>query len=231
MNILEIENLSKSYGQKQALKDVTLSIPLGKIVGLLGPNGSGKTTMIKILTGLISDYTGSALIGGLAPGPETCAAVSYLPDRTVLPAWLSVSDSIKMFKDFYQDFDMARAEDMLDVMGIDKSKRIKTLSKGMVEKLQLALAMSRKAKLYVLDEPIAAVDPAAREFIINTIIKNFGDGSSILLSTHLISDIETVLDYAIFLKEGKIILSEEAENVRARTDKSIDQLFREVFKC
>jgi ABC-2 type transport system ATP-binding protein len=231
MNIAEMQNLSKSYGSKQALKSVTLSIPSGKIIGLLGPNGSGKTTMIKILTGLISDYTGDLTIEGNKPGYETSAVVSYLPDRSVLPTWLTVKDAIKMYQDFYTDFDRPRAEKMLDTMGIDKTKRIKTLSKGMNEKLQLTLAMSRRAKLYVLDEPIAAVDPAARDFIIKTILTNFSSESSVLLSTHLISDIESIIDHAIFLKEGEILLSEEAESVRSRTGQSIDLLFREVFKC
>lgn len=231
MNTVEMQNLSKFYGDKQALRDVTLSVPPGKIVGLLGPNGSGKTTMIKILTGLISDYKGSINIEGLTPGPESNAQVSYLPDRAVLPTWLSVKDSIKYFQDFYMDFDTERAEKMLDSMGIDKKKRLKVLSKGMKEKLQLALVMSRRARLYVLDEPIAAVDPAARDYIIRTIIQNFGEESSVLLSTHLISDIEPILDYVIFLKEGEVVLFEEAESIRQRTGQSIDQLFREVFKC
>jgi len=231
MNIVDIQNLSKSYGANQALKNVTLSIPSGKIIGLLGPNGSGKTTMIKILTGLLSDYSGSALINGTPPGPDTSVLVSYLPDRPVMPTWLMVKDAMKMYQDFYSDFDMIRAEKMLDAMGIDKNKKIKSLSKGMNEKLQLALVMSRRAKLYILDEPIAAVDPAARDFIISTILTNFDSESSILLSTHLISDIETIIDHAVFLKEGEIILSEEAESVRSRSGQSIDQMFREVFKC
>jgi len=231
MNIVEIQNLSKSYGANHALKGVDLSIPTGKIVGLLGPNGSGKTTMIKILTGLLLDYSGEVLIESKKPGPETSVLVSYLPDRPVLPVWLRVKDAMKMYKDFYADFDMDRAVKMLGSMGIDVNKKIKALSKGMNEKLQLTLTMSRRAKLYILDEPIAAVDPAAREFIIDTILKNFDSESAILLSTHLISDIESIIDYAIFLKEGEIILSEEAEAIRVREEKSIDHLFREVFKC
>ena len=231
MNIVEMQDISKFYGSNQALKNVTLSIPSGKIVGLLGPNGSGKTTLIKILTGLLTDYTGNALINEKPPGPVTSVVVSYLPDRPVMPSWLTVKDAMKMYQDFYNDFDMIRAEKMLESMGIDKNKKIKTLSKGMNEKLQLSLVMSRRAKLYILDEPIAAVDPAARDFIISTILTNFDDTSSILLSTHLISDIEAIIDHAIFLKEGEIILSEEAESVRTRTGQSIDQLFREVFKC
>jgi ABC-2 type transport system ATP-binding protein len=229
--MLELKNVTKSYGSKTALKNVNISAPAGKIIGLLGPNGSGKTTMIKILTGLITDYKGKAVIAGNEPGPETCAYVSYLPDRVSMPGWLSVRDALKLYRNFYKDFDMPRAEGMLGSMGIDVNKRIKTLSKGMIEKLQLALVMSRRAKLYILDEPIAAVDPAAREFILRTIIGNFGGDSSVLLSTHLISDVESILDRAIFIKEGEVILSEEAETVRAREGKSIDQLFREVFKC
>jgi ABC-2 type transport system ATP-binding protein len=187
--------------------------------------------MIKILTGLITDYKGEARIDGLPPGPGTCAYVSYLPDRVVMPGWLTVRDAKKLYANFYKDFDAPRAEKMLETMGVDERKRIKTLSKGMVEKLQLALAMSRRAKLYVLDEPIAAVDPAAREFILRTIIGNFGRDSSVLLSTHLISDVESILDHTIFIKEGEVVLSEEAEAVREREGKSIDLLFREVFKC
>ena len=229
--MLELNGLSKSYGSKPALSNVTFNVKPGKIVGLLGPNGSGKTTMIKILTGLITDYTGTVTIEGLAPGPKTCAYVSYLPDRTALPNWLTVRDAIKMYGDFYSDFEVERAKTMCESMGIEAKKKIKTLSKGMNEKLQLSLVMSRRAKLYVLDEPIAAVDPAAREFILKTIISNFGGESSILLSTHLINDVESILDYVLFLREGEIVLSDEAENIREREGKSIDQLFREVFKC
>jgi ABC-2 type transport system ATP-binding protein len=229
--MLELKNVTKSYGAKTALKNVSISAPAGKIIGLLGPNGSGKTTMIKILTGLINDYKGEALIDGNAPGVKTCAYVSYLPDRVVMPGWLTVKDAVKLYWNFYKDFDMPRAEGMLGSMLIDLNKRIKTLSKGMIEKLQLALVMSRRAKLYVLDEPIAAVDPAAREFILRTIIGNFGGDSSVLLSTHLISDVESILDHAVFIKDGEVILSEEAETIREREGKSIDQLFREVFKC
>lgn len=229
--MLELHSVSKQYGGKQALKNVSLCAPAGKIVGLLGPNGSGKTTMIKIITGLITDYTGGVTINGMPPGPLTCSQISYLPDRAVLPGWLTVNEAVRLYKDFYADFDTVRAGEMLSGMGIDTRKRIKTLSKGMTEKLQLALVMSRRAKLYVLDEPIAAVDPAAREFILRTIIGNFGDESAILLSTHLISDIESVLDQVIFLREGEVALSEEADGVRARTGQSVDQVFREAFRC
>lgn len=229
--MLELQNVSKTYGTKQALKNVSFSVPAGKIVGLLGPNGSGKTTMIKILTGLITDYTGRATIDGRSPGPETCAYVSYLPDRTALPTWLTVQEAARLFKDFYHDFDESRAFEMLGSMGIEPKKKIKALSKGMVEKLQLALVMSRRARLYVLDEPIAAVDPAAREYILRTILSNFGEDSAILLSTHLISDVESILDYTVFIKEGEITLAEDAESIRARTGQSIDQLFREAFRC
>lgn len=229
--MLELQNVTKTYGSKTALRNVSLSAQAGKIIGLLGPNGSGKTTLIKILTGLITDYTGCVRIDGLPPGPEACAKVSYLPDRSVLPGWLSVRDAVGLYRDFYADFEVPRAKEMLGVMGIEEKQKVRALSKGMAEKLHLALVMSRRARLYVLDEPIAAVDPAAREFILRTIINNFGDDSAILLSTHLISDIESMLDYAVFLKEGEITLSEEAENLRARTGQSIDQLFREAFKC
>lgn len=231
MSILEVNGLSKSYGKTRALDGVSLTAEAGQIIGILGPNGSGKTTMIKILTGLISDYAGEVHIDGIKPGPESSAVVSYLPDRIFLPTWMKVRDTIKLFKDFYKDFDEARGLSMLGEMGVDLSKKIKALSKGTAEKLQLALIMSRRARLYVLDEPIAAVDPAARDFIIRTILTNFNENSAILLSTHLIGDIETILDHAVFLKEGAVTLSETADSLRERTGQSIDQLFREVFKC
>lgn len=229
--MLTLRDVSKSYGSKQALQSISLTAESGRIVGLLGPNGSGKTTMIKILTGLITDYTGHVTIDGRVPGPETCAYVSYLPDRTVMPGWLTVHEATRLYNDFYKDFDAERANGMLDSMGIDRKKKIRSLSKGMTEKLQLVLVMSRRARLYVLDEPIAAVDPAAREYILRTILTHFGDDSTILLSTHLIGDVESILDDAVFLKDGTITLAEDADSVRTRTGQSIDQLFREVFKC
>ena len=231
MNILELEGITKQFGSQTALADLSLTIPEGKIVGLLGPNGSGKTTMIKIITGLISSHSGTAQICGHPVGPASSNLVSYLPDRLHLPSWLKVSEAVKFFADFYQDFDTVRANAMLERMQIPQDKSIKALSKGMCEKLQLVLVMSRQTKFYILDEPIAAVDPAARDFILQTILQNFAEGSSILISTHLISDIEAVLDDAIFLKEGQIVLHDNVEQIRTQNQKSLDQLFREVFKC
>jgi ABC-2 type transport system ATP-binding protein len=229
--LLTVNNLTKSYGRQRALSNIGINVQAGGIVGLLGPNGSGKTTLIKIIMGLITDYAGTVSINGNPPGVEACSRVSYLPDRIVMPSWLTVREAVGMYKDFYADFDRERAEAMLSDMGISQKKKIKALSKGMTEKLQLSLTMSRRAKLYVLDEPIAAVDPAARDFIIRTIIGNYAEDSLVLVSTHLIGDIEPILDRVLFLREGEIILDEGTEEIRQREGKSIDQLFREVFKC
>ena len=229
-NILQISNLSKFFGKTHALKDINLDIPRGKIVGLLGPNGSGKTTLIKTVMGLASDYKGDVRILGEAPGPRANAYISYLPDRSHIPAWFTVNRAIAFFADFYQDFEKAKAQEMLDGMGIPLYKKLKVLSRGMQEKVQLSLAMSRNADLYVLDEPIGAVDPASRDLIINTILKNFPEGSSILLSTHIIADIEPILDVAIFLKDGEIVMRGEADKIREDHCISLDGLFREVFR-
>lgn len=228
---LQVHGLSKSYGAQRALDNVTFDIFPGRIVGLLGPNGSGKTTMIKILNGLISDYEGRAVICGDTPGVDTKRRVSYLPDRECLPDWLRVRDVLKMYADFFPDFDTAHAHEMLTALQVDENKRVKALSKGMKEKLQLSLTLARRARLYIFDEPIAGVDPASRELIMQTILKNFTEGSSILLSTHLISDVEPVFDEIIFLKEGQVVLAGNAEDIRVREGKSIDRLFREVFRC
>lgn len=231
MEILKLENVGKSYGQLRALNGVSLGIESGRIVGLLGPNGSGKTTLIKIITGLISDYTGSVLVGGMPVGKGSKAIVSYLPDREHLPDWMRVNTALDMFNDFYIDFDRVKAMEMLIQMDIPQKSRIKALSKGMREKLNLALVIARRAQLYVLDEPIAGVDPAAREYILNTIIGNYAEGGAILLSTHLISDIEAVLDDCVMLRAGSVVMAGEVEAIREKEGKSLDQLFREVFKC
>lgn len=229
--VLEITGLNKHYGAQQALRDVSLVLSPGRIAGLLGPNGSGKTTMIKIINGLLGDYSGTVQIGGHEPGVESKKIVSYLPDRMSLPEWLRVEQVVKLFSDFYEDFDREKANDILNALSIPEKKKISALSKGMKEKLQLALAMSRKAQLYVLDEPIAGVDPASRDVILDTILNNYAENGSILLSTHIISEVETIFDDIIFLKEGEVYLRGNAEDLRIQHGKSIDQLFREVYRC
>jgi ABC-2 type transport system ATP-binding protein len=228
--ILQISNLNKFYGKTQALNGVSFDIPKGKIVGVLGPNGSGKTTLIKTVMGLLSDYDGDVSIAGEKPGHLANASISYLPDKSHIPAWFTVNRALNFFADFYADFDKDRAESMLRSMSIPLDKKIKALSRGMQEKVSLSLVMSRRAELYVLDEPIGAVDPASREFIISTILQNFHEEGAILLSTHIISDIEQILDVAIFLKEGEIVLNDEVENIREDNGDSLDGLFREVFR-
>lgn len=230
-NILECSHLSKLYNGVPALMNLSLSLPKGKIVGLLGPNGSGKTTFIKLAAGLLTPTKGSISIDGCTPGTKTKSYVSYLPERTYLSSWMKVSDIINMFEDFYSDFDTARAYDMLKRLGITADKKLKTLSKGTKEKVQLVLVMSRRAKLYLLDEPIGGVDPATRDYILNTIITNYSQDSTVIISTHLITDIEKVLDEFVFIDKGKIVMSGEVDTVRAEKGMSIDELFREVFKC
>ena len=230
-NILECSNLTKFYTGVPALKSLNLSIPKGKIVGLLGPNGSGKTTFIKIAAGLLTPTSGTLTIDGNAPGVETKSYVSYLPERTYLSSWMKVSDLIQMFADFYPDFDVSKANDMLGRLGVATDLKLKTLSKGTKEKVQLVLVMARRARLYLLDEPIGGVDPATREYILNTIISNYNENSTIIISTHLITDIEKVLDEFVFINKGQMIMSGSVDSVREEKGKSIDELFREVFKC
>ena len=229
--LLEVKNVTKRYGQQVALQDVSFDVAPGRIVGLLGPNGSGKTTLIKIINSLLADYEGEVRIGGYAPGIETKKLVSYLPDKMALPKWLAVAEALALYASFFADFDAVRAQDLLHALKVPPNKRIGELSKGMQEKLMLALTMARRAKLYVLDEPIAGVDPAARDLLISTILDNFAAGSSLLISTHIISDVETVFDDVIFLKEGAVDLQGEAETLRSQHGKSIDRLFREVYRC
>ncbi|MBR4168248.1 MAG: ABC transporter ATP-binding protein [Lachnospiraceae bacterium] len=231
--ILSLDHLTKVYkgSDKPALDDITLTIGKGRIVGLLGPNGSGKTTLIKLINGLLTPTAGEIRVGGFAIGPESKAIVSYLPDRFCLPGDTSVKELIGFYRDFYSDFDTERAYGMLESLQIDPLSRIKTFSKGMKEKIQLILVMSRRAQLYVLDEPIAGVDPAARDYIIRTIIGNYQPDASVLLSTHLITDVENILDDVIFIKEGKVILSSPVEELRIAQGKSLDAYFREVFSC
>lgn len=228
--ILRCENLSKSYGVKRALDQVSLTIESGRIIGLLGPNGAGKTTLIKLINGLLTPTAGSLLIEGEQPGPKTKPKVSYLPDVNYLNNWMTVDDIVKMFTDFYEDFRPELAYEMITRLGIDKKDRLKSLSKGNKEKVCLILVMSRNAKLYVLDEPIAGVDPATRDYIISTIINNYNPEASVLISTHLIADIESVLDEVIFIKEGKLVLQDTVDHIREEHGKSVDDLFREVFR-
>ncbi len=230
-NILECKNLTKNFGTTTALKDVNLTIGRGRIVGLLGPNASGKTTFIKLCNDLLTPTKGEILIGGKRPGIETKKLVSYLPERTYLNDWMRVSDIIAFFKDFYDDFKPEKAYDMLNKLDINPKDRLKTMSKGTKEKVQLILVMSREAELYLLDEPIGGVDPAARDYILDTILSNYNEEATVIISTHLISDIEKILDDIIFIKEGQVVLEKTVDEIREETGKSVDALFREVFKC
>lgn len=229
--ILECKGLTKRYGNKTALDQISFSLMPGKIIGLLGPNGSGKTTLIKLLNGLLVPTEGHIFIDGLIPGTETKKFVSYLPERTYLNSWMKVCDIIDFFQDFYNDFDKARAYDMLNRLNINPSQRLRAMSKGTKEKVQLILVMSRRARLYCLDEPIAGVDPAARDYILSTIIQNYDENATIIISTHLISDVENILDDVVFIQEGHIRMVDSVENIRFNQGKSVDALFREVFKC
>ena len=229
--LVRCTNLSRSFGEVRALDNVNLSLPSGRIVGLLGPNGSGKTTLIKILNGLLQPSAGEVRLAGNVPGVETKKIVSYLPDRGYFPDWMRVGDMIDLFADFYADFDRAKAGEMCRVLGLDQKLAIKTLSKGTREKMQLMLVMSRAAKLYLLDEPIAGVDPAAREFIMRTILTNYSEDGTVLISTHLILDVEQVLDEAVFLRQGQVVLHESVDSIRERTGGSVDQLFRDMFRA
>lgn len=229
--ILECRGLSKSYGSQPALENVSFAIEPGKIVGLLGPNGSGKTTLIKMANGLLTWNQGKLLIDGKAPGVETKSLVSYLPERTYLPDWMKAKELLNYFGEFYGDFDRKRAEEMLGHLGIDENMRIRQMSKGTREKVQLILVMSRQAKLYLLDEPIGGVDPATRDYILNTIIGNYNPEASVVISTHLIQDVERVLDEVIFLCYGQIMLHKTVDQIREEKGMSVDELFREVFRC
>ncbi|MCM1273163.1 MAG: ABC transporter ATP-binding protein [Clostridium sp.] len=231
-DLVQISGVSKHYGTKKVIFDnLNLSLESGKIIGLLGPNGSGKTTLIKLLSGLLSPAAGSILIDGKPVGPESKAIVSYLPERTYFNESLKVKNLVNMFKDFYADFDDARAYEMMGLLNIDSDMTLKKLSKGNKEKVQLIMVMSRRAKLYLLDEPIAGVDPAARDYILQTILTNYDPSATILLSTHLIYDIEKILDEIIFIKNGEIVCHKAADELREERGMSIDEIFREVFRC
>ena len=228
---IEINHVTKQFGSLTALDSVALKLEKGQIVGLLGPNGSGKTTLIKILNGLLQPTAGNVTINGMEPGVGTKRVVAYLPDRNALPDYMTASQLMDIYQDFFEDFDRQKAEAMVDDLGIDRKQAMKKMSKGTKEKLQLCLVMARKAEVYLLDEPIAGVDPAARDYIIRTIISNYNPEGLVLISTHLIADIESVLDEVIFLKEGEIVLHENADDLRMRVNKSVDEYFREVFAC
>ena len=230
-NILECHNVTKRYGEKTALDYLSLSVESGRITGLLGPNGSGKTTLIKIISGILCADEGEVLVGGNKIGIESKKIVSYLPERPYFSPGMKVSETIKFFSDFYEDFSEDAAVDMLNTLNISPDAKIRTLSKGNREKVQLILVMSRKARLYLLDEPMGGVDPAARDFILKTILANYNEEAGVIISTHLISDVEKVLDDVIFLKNGKMVLHKSVDVLRSEKGKSIDALFREVFAC
>lgn len=229
--ILECKGLAKTYKGFPALNCINLAVKPGRIVGLLGPNGSGKTTLIKLANGLLTPTVGEILIDGKPIGIETKRIVSYLPDHNFLTPWMSVREMLNYFEDFYPDFRRERALEMLQNLGINSSLKIKTLSKGTQEKVALILVMSRDAKLYLLDEPIAGVDPATRDYILRTILTNYNEDATIIISTHLISDVEQVLSDVIFINQGNIVLEDSVDNIRYREGKSVDALFREVFRC
>lgn len=231
MALIDINDVSKIYGNEIALNHVDLKIEPGKIIGLLGPNGSGKTTLIKLINGLIPLTSGEIKVDNRPVGIESKKIISYLPERTYLDPNMSVIECMNFFKDFYEDFDLDRAYELVSKLDINLNKKLSTLSKGTKEKVQLILVMSRRAKVYILDEPIAGVDPAARDYILDIIMNNFNEGSTLIICTHLISDIEKILDEVVFLKKGRVMLQDTADSVRARYSGSIDQAFREVFRC
>ena len=231
MPILECKQLSKSYGKAPALENVSFAIEPGRIVGLLGPNGSGKTTLIKLANGLLTPDSGEILIDGAAPGRETHAVVSYLPERTAIPIWMSAGQLMDFYQDFYRDFRRQTAEEMLRHLDIRPTQRIRQMSKGTREKVQLIMVMSRSAKLYLLDEPIGGADPATRDYILTTIISNYNPEASVILSTHLIADVEKVLDEVVFIDKGHLVLQSSVDQIREEKGMSVDALFREVFKC
>ena len=228
---LECRGLTKRFGAKPALDSVNLSIAPGRVVGLLGPNGSGKTTLIKLINGLLTPTAGEVTVCGFQPGKESKALVSYLPDRPCLPEWMSAKQLMDYYADFFSDFDRQKASDMLARLGLQQEQKVSQMSKGMKEKVQLILVMSRKAKLYLLDEPIGGVDPATRDYILDTIIRNYSEDASVVISTHLIADVENVLDDVIFLREGQVTMQASVDDIREQYGKSVDALFREVFRC
>ena len=231
MKLVEIKNLSKTYGDKEVLNDIDLSITNGKIIGLLGKNGAGKTTLIKLINDLLTPTKGEILVKGKKIGVETKKVISYLPERTYLNKQMKVSEVIDYFKDFYENFDSEKAKRLLKDLDLDINQKLSKMSKGMQEKVQLVLVMSRNADLYILDEPLGGVDPATRDYILDTILSNFSDNASVIISTHLISDIERILDEVIFIDKGKIVLQSNADKLRNKEKSSIDEIFRRMFKC
>ena len=231
MELVECKKLCKSYDEKQVLKDVNLKIPKGKIVGLLGKNGTGKTTLIKLINDLLTPTSGEILIKGKKPGVESKDIIAYLPEKTYLDREMSVKDAIKYFEEFYTNFDSKKAVKLLKDLDLDMNSKISKMSKGMQEKLQLILVMSRNAELYILDEPLGGVDPATRDYILDTILSNFCEGASVIISTHLIADIERILDEVIFIDKGKIVVTSSADELRNKENASIDEIFRRYFKC
>lgn len=228
-NIVEIKNLTKNYSKKRALNNLNLNIEKGKVVGILGPNGSGKTTLIKILAGILRQTNGEVIIDEHKPGVHTKSVVSYLPDRNFLYDWMKIQDAIDIYKDFYNDFDEKKADELLKFMKLESDMKVNNLSKGMKEKLNLTLVLARKAKLYILDEPIAGVDPVARDQILNAIINNFEENSSMIITTHLVRDMENIFDDVVFLSEGDVILKGNAEKLREEKSMQIDDLYKEIF--
>lgn len=229
--LLKITNVTKKYRHFKALNNVSMTLESGKIIGLLGPNGSGKTTLIKIINGLLKDYEGEVLVDGKNVGIDSRKIISYLPDENYFQDWMYIKDVLSIFSDLYEDFDKENCLTLMNRFKLDKGMKIKEMSKGMKEKFQLSLVMSRKAKLYILDEPIAGVDPAAREVILDVILNNYEEDALVLISTHLISDLETIFDDVVFLKDGEIVLHQSTEDLRLERKQSIDEAFREVFRC
>ena len=229
--LLKITNVTKKYHHFKALNNVSMTLESGKIIGLLGPNGSGKTTLIKIINGLLKDYEGEVLVDGKNVGIDSRKIISYLPDENYFQDWMYIKDVLSIFSDLYEDFDKENRLTLMNRFKLDKGMKIKEMSKGMKEKFQLSLVMSRKAKLYILDEPIAGVDPAAREVILDVILNNYEEDALVLISTHLISDLETIFDDVVFLKDGEIVLHQSTEDLRLERKQSIDEAFREVFRC
>lgn len=230
-NLVEIKELGKCYGKKKVMNNLSLSLESGRIVGILGPNGSGKSTLIKMMAGVLKPTSGQITINGYLVGVNTKKIVSYLPERTYLNPSMKVKEAVDYFADFYEDFSKQKALDMLEKFGINEQDKIKSLSKGTREKVQIVLVMSREAKLYLLDEPMGGVDPAAREYILRTIISNYNEDATVVITTHLISDIENVLDEVVFIKQGEVYRKESVDDIRTKYNKSVDALFREVFVC